>query len=473
MQKWDNKRKKRKTSDEKYIKILFFLKSKKMSNKISTKYAAADAIDAKKMNMFRSFVENEAHKVKELYIHANVDTHDPNDFARGFTAVLGKDAKLTADVLHRDMHSQVMLFKILETDDLEKIEKIDENDEEIRERLNYAIQQDVNKDIAASLSARVDEKNSLYDSRKWISTLGSEGRVGLYRIEKTEDSFDYYLLVQTGATSTSNELYRWLYEMDSISVSELLKSDEYRYARSVAQRNAQRLAAKAAEALGLKIETIADHWAKADSQKNELQPQMGLPCAHNEFNLLLPGKYGEDEENVFYLYDGTCSTNESKGALLLLQDPRSSVFLFPAVELVAKENSSSNKVGRSLMKNVHRAFQTDVLSMHEGVTHNRAGDSFPLSLGNLCTVQQAYDMRSNLTPAQRRLINKRIVWEKKQDTKWFNHRVVDKTVRRFDTNNARLNHLMQALYDRDLSSVEQLKPVLLKISANNYDGFDI
>ena len=113
--------------------------------------------------------------------------------------------------------------------------------------------------------------------------------------------------------------------------------------------------------------------------------------------------------------------------------------------------------------------------MHEGVTKNKAANSFPLNLGALCNVQQAYDNRGNLTAVQRRLINRRITWENKpeDDEKWFNHRVVDKTVRRFNTNDAKMNHLMQSLYDRDLSSVDQLKPVLLKISSNNYDGFDL
>jgi len=448
-------------------------------DKINVKYALPDAVDEKIRNMFRAFVENEDYDVKEVYVHANVDAQDPNDFARGFTAVLGKNAKLAADVLHRDMHVQVMLFKVLNTTEEESdvIEKLDENDSDARERLNYAVQQDVDKDMQVSFATRDSkDKNSLYDSAKWISSMGSEGRVGVYRVEKTEDSFDYYLLVQTGATPLSNELYRWIYSQDSIKVKDLLASEQYRYAHSVAQRNAQRLAAKAAGALNLNIEMIADHWAKVDEEKHELQPKMGLPCAHTEYNLILPGKYGEDEESVYYMYDGTCSTKEARGALLLLQDPRSAVFLFPAVELVAKDPSASNnKTGRSLMKNVHRAFQTDVLSMHEGVTKNKAANSFPLNLGVLCNVQQAYENRGNLTAAQRRLINRRITWEKKpeDDEKWFNHRVVDQTVRRFDTNNPRLNHLMQSLYDRDLSSVEQLKPVLLKISANNYDGFDL
>lgn len=431
------------------------------SSKVNYSVGLTDgaALPTRERAMLRSFVENDDIKVREVFIEPNTACPDPNDFMQGFTAVLAEDAKISADYLHRDLNGQMMLFKVkgmagAAEDTFIEASDFDGRSSTARDSLNFAVQQAVDTDMSPSLECRATSSpSSLCDGTKWISCLGAEGRVGMYRVEKDDDdTFAYFLFVQTGRTPVSDDLYHWIYEQGVMDVSKLVDSVQFKYARSMNRRNAQRLAAKAAEALGVSIDTEDDSFAYVDSERHELPPKLGKPCARSEYNTIVQGKW--NDKPSFFLYDNTCCTAQAEGGMVLMQDPRSSIFFFPAVSKHAGDSPSTRI----------------------GVTTNAIGNSFPVTLGPLKSARDASTQRDQLGRAQMSLVNKRIVWEgkpsayssKEAETEWFNHRVVDNFVRRLDINNGSVRTIMRRLYNGDINCMVQMKPIVLKISTNDY-----
>ena len=84
--------------------------------------------------------------------------------------------------------------------------------------------------------------------------------------------------------------------------------------------------------------------------------------------------------------------------------------------------------------------------------------------------------QSALTDRQREQINRRVIWEGKQrfDTKWFNHRVIPDLYLHYDARDDEQASLFRSLYKHgDLSRVQTLKPVIVKISTEQYSGYDL
>ena len=132
---------------------------------------------------------------------------------------------------------------------------------------------------------------SLYDNETWVSTLGTNGQIGVYKIERKDehDEFDYYLFVKVDQSKASKELYLENLKMkkqNQQTLQEFMDSPKYKYLLSVNERNAARLAHKASVIMGIHIESETDKYAFIKHQSIK-PPLMGKPIislTYNTFN---------------------------------------------------------------------------------------------------------------------------------------------------------------------------------------------
>ena len=65
--------------------------------------------------------------------------------------------------------------------------------------LNENLRQNANKEREQQeISLEHQSGTSNHDNKKWVATLGEEGRVGIYKIETAHDEYEYVLIVQVG-----------------------------------------------------------------------------------------------------------------------------------------------------------------------------------------------------------------------------------------------------------------------------------
>lgn len=414
-----------------------------------TKYAAADELTGEQRKLFSAMSADDQLVTERLFVHMNAGRQDSNEFMRGYTGVYDTGSRVVSEYLHDNMYAQTMLFKVTGRLDGHAINFEGDNSQAL-DRLDYAVQQASDQQPSLECMADGSAGASLEDGKKWQCCLGADGTIGTYSIEKGIDEHDHYIYVHVGKTQASHEFFRWIdsHEVGSLSVKQLIDSVQYRYLRSINKRNAQRLAKKAADALGLQLESVESDMDSHTENKYEVQPLMAIPIVHNESNMFREGTYAK--KPCYYYYDESVCTARSEGALLLRQEPRSHLLMFPPV------SPSSSLVQRS-------------------ITRNAAALSFPTTLGTKMSVAEAIEHRDLLNQRERELVNKRITWEGKErkGMQWFNHRVVPGLYVKFDTHNDRQMHVLSELYNGDMSNVKMLKPGIVKISSNAYPGYDI
>jgi len=248
-------------------------------------------------------------------------------------------------------------------------------------------------------------------------------------------------------------------------VAELLASPQYRYVQAVNRRNAQRLAAKAARALGLTVDVVEDVEAHVDNAAHDVRPMLAVPTVHDEYNVIRPLSMAEvgnvrapligaDASDVkkaraqlnvmaraggFVLYDHTYNTATAKNGLVVMQAPQAPLLLF-AQRDAEWLSSSDRSVARSMstttttttlsavgaaisaatitnanangISNVSGNIIVSDVSSAYGVTRNAAADSFPCSLGYNKESRIASSMPP-LSPGDVSIVDRRLTWENK------------------------------------------------------------
>lgn len=413
---------------------------------VNTEYAASSNLNEAQKRMFECFITDKHTRPVGVFVHMNSEAHNEHEFARGYAAILDVSSKVNIDFMHHDACAQVMLFKVDSREDGGALDAADyeSRDSEAHERLDRIVEQHTVEEASLKRALFASSGNTdspLLDASKWQASLGKNGRVGMLKHEVSEDAYEFYLFVYVGQTQASSDLYRWLYEQEpgSLTCTQFVNSPQYKYVRSVNERNARRLAAKAAKALHVKIALCADEFAHTSSA-HEMKPQMAVPCVHDELNMMYTGVW-DHVERVF-VYDNTYCTSKAKGGLLLMQDPQSSVLLFPPVS-------------------------SDV----EGVTLNEAAASFPHSLGHAKSVDEAKQSAhaSKMSNDYVRKVNKRVIWQGKERNglEWSNHRVAPGLHKKVSlATDERQHSTLMKLYDSDLSQMVRLQPVIMKISTD-------
>ena len=130
------------------------------------------------------------------------------------SVLVNKDTKVSESFLHANMFGQIMLFPVRKLDEDGKEVPIEASDFEARssemiEELNHAIPQENTSDHAGEPSLRcLASVDKIEDGEEWQSVLGKNGRIWLYRTEKSHDEYDYSLLVHVDQTQASLDLLR-------------------------------------------------------------------------------------------------------------------------------------------------------------------------------------------------------------------------------------------------------------------------
>jgi hypothetical protein len=471
----------------------------------------------------------------QLFVHENLDALNENDFIRGYTMILEQNSKFPADLLHATAHSQVMLFRVSKLDPATGSPlPIHESEFDLMNpgflaRLNSAAPQKTaaepslscaaffGTDAAAATAVQTnnneEETNHLFkDQKKWIAALGVDGRMGLYRHDLGEETYEYYLFVHIGETQASRDLQKFAFQREQsrqgtpMSVAEVYTSREYEYTQSINRRNAQRLAAKVARALDLSVDLVADTLAHVGNE-HEMFPMMAIPSAHNEYNVIRSIVW--NQRNCFALYDNTYATTDSKEAMVLMQSPQASLLVFPNRASPGSIPVFSDVIPASSPAAVTNSYSSNAPLV---LTKNAAANSFPCSAGRISAVSPgaAAAAASNaqwstgligstlvgsldLRKDEISLINRRLTWEGKpalnafssstvgQDQRtggssniqsqlstanWYNTRVASR-YKALDLKDARLRSKFSQLYgSNDLLHVKKLAPIFVKISSD-------
>lgn len=455
---------------------------------------------------------NESVSIKSTFLHVNADMGNTgaNEFARGHMTIMGIDSAVDVNVLSTNMCSQVMVFSVRRLDedgnevpiDVSEFESLDSK---ALDALSRAVPQqnsplaagnNVSREKGAKRAAAarkqgpslqcMSSNNVIRDGAEWQSVLGKNGRVGLYRTEYANDEYQYVLVVHVDSTQASLDLYRWAYEQPkgSMLIGDFIKSRRYRYVCDVNKRNAQRIAAKAACALGLDIELTEDQAAYVEPGSHKVRPWLAVPSVHNEYNVFYSGKW--NGSRVYMLYNNTVCTQRATGGIALMSDARSPVYVFPPTRNADSKSSTASHANAPSA--LLAALAKPVRDMQPGVTRTfKSGFSFPCTLGLVENLEQyltsitsngrakhPYDALSKHTRQQ---IDKRITWEGKKsarDGKWFHHATDTSLYRQYSTKDDDVKTLLTNLYgEGDLSEVVAFKPVILKISSATYPGFDL
>ncbi len=433
-----------------------------MNSKISTEYILPEqkVNETKKITeRLNKLSEVENVGLERVFLHINSSSNNSGaeDFISGCMSILNKNTNVSESFIHSNMFGQVMLFHVKKVDPNTgkevnvHLSELESNTQDILEKLNYALPQNLTSKTAThpSMDCMV-ESRKLKDAKEWQSILGAGGRIGLYQNEIDHDEYEYYLLVHVNETPASLELYKWVYEQEpgSLSLKDFINSPEYKYVQNINRRNARRLGAKAALALGFHVDLEEDSTAYV-SNEHKVLPKLAVPYTHNEYNTFEMGLW--DKKKSFMLYDNTYCTQKATGGLLLLEDARSPVHLFPSTK--QKYDSTKNS----------------------GVTTNYAGFSFPYNLGQTIDTSSfltSQDLSSVFSKKDEEQINRRVIWENKKSNH-FNHNVVSSIFRHYNVQDKEQHRIFSKLYEGDLNAVITLKPIAVKISNEEYHGYDL
>jgi hypothetical protein len=216
------------------------------------------------------------------FLHINLSDHDVNDAPAGHASSFGAKTMATDDVVKNNIASQSMLFELKMRDkngnlcDIENASTFERELLEKKDLLNSELRQKLKEGQNPISLYHNKNAKSLSDKATWVASLGDQGRIGVYKQEIAHDEFKYYLHVYVGQTEASKELYKEVMKMKPLlatkknagaedkkpmTLAEFINDQPYKYTCSINQRNARRLALKAAKILNVHIESEVDKFA--------------------------------------------------------------------------------------------------------------------------------------------------------------------------------------------------------------------
>jgi hypothetical protein len=443
------------------------VETKSIGSNVSTGASSVSAMDDAVARMFAHMFDTV--DASNVYTHINSEntvTGNGGEFVKGFTAVLDREASIKSEFLRDNHLAQVMAFRVRSTgnDQSAAMMKVGndasysdiESKSEMLKKLNASVPQRTRSEPSLALMSETNGASSgLRDTKKWVAALGDDGRVGLYAMQMGDNRYEHFLVVHVGQTQASRDLQNWVHtngNSGEMRVSELIGSAEYRYVRELNRRNAQRLAVKAANALGVSVDTVEDASAHVDDELHDVRPRLAVPTVHDEYNVIVPlapgagvkgledpthaTLVGADATDVqsarkrqaqvaraggFVLYDHTYSTTSTaRNGLVVMQAPQAPLIVYARATLI-------DDAARSVLPS--------------SVTRNAAADSFPVSFGKTSATTSnsggmglvGADVRASsvLPPSEVALVDRRVTWENKNaaaaggSTGWHNSRVAD------------------------------------------------
>ena len=164
------------------------------------------------------------------------------------------------------------------------------------------------------------------DSRPWLCSLGKNGFAEVRKKTGEKNKHIYYLIVNTDGINVGHGLKQLVHKHccdeqgKRKTWNDVLRSREYKKARNLSQRNAQRILYIASELLGVELDgnTTDDIHAKL-SNENNLVPKLALPTISNEYNYMERQKAPNGDDVVVY-HSYTTPTTKAIGGLFHISD---------------------------------------------------------------------------------------------------------------------------------------------------------
>lgn len=380
------------------------------------------------------------------FILPNFTDHDPNDMPSGHATTYLSKTKISDEIIKKNLCSQMMLFKIKNKNESGEVEELEsfEFDKKIaasKEKLNEFLKQQNSKPEQNSCSlSHQKEENSMEDKAKWVSSLGEDGRIGVYKIERGHDDYDYYIFVNVGQTEASKQLYLQVMskknQEEQQTIKDFMNSGQYNYLCSVNKRNAKRLAHKAAKILDVYVEEEEDKFAYVDNPY-EMKPKMAKAAIEMEYNTFVEATFHK-QPSVFF-YDNSVCLKKVKGGVIMMQNP-----ILPLGVVFFDKNYNKKNL------------------------ENEALFSFPISTGLNCnpeSFEQIDDKKSLFTPKELSKIERKITWENKENvTGQFNYRTVSKLYKTLDKKNKTQQDILDRLNPSFSKHFKEARPLIVKIS---------
>lgn len=259
---------------------------------------------------------------------------------------------------------------------------------------------------AAAVFSLADETDRGRDAQPWESELGGHGHfLGFYKHEPERGLPSYYVAVHSDAGAVGVEFVQnyLLPAAGKVTYAQLLQSDTpvctaYHRTRLFAERNAQRLLADFAAALGVRVMTRDDVWARP-AQRFDAPPSLCVPHISTTYNTLntcyvtLPGNSSSGIECICFYSRCTYLRHNTGGGVAFLVDPQYGIEL-------------------------HFADPTR-RSLTHGAWHNVHADSFPIGTGKITDESKLAELKKRLAQqkAAREYASAIISWPGRVDDK--------------------------------------------------------
>lgn len=279
--------------------------------------------------------------LRDVHIHTNHAKKSKFEPDEGKAFNVGLDAMLDSRVLHPNMNCQKVLSVITGRLDGESAETL--SIEYFRER-HAALRTVPDHHFAAARRETIDPLTG-YDRTPWECVLGEGSRIEVVRAEVPgRETFVFFLAATLDDTPVGADAFAHIEECakERMSIGAYLALPTTRQLRSLAARNARRVLAATAVALGVTIDWSNDLYA-SEPEAIAAKPLVAVPQVYNEYNVInmTSDAVGKPQATVF---DNVIDVRTAHSGILYDIDPRSGRILMPApvAGLFLFENRASN-----------------------------------------------------------------------------------------------------------------------------------
>lgn len=287
----------------------------------------------------------------------NMDTTDEEDVPSGMLAIHPVNATVHPDSIPEKSFSFLVVCPINADRELK------DDDFTINGKIDEAVEQ--YSSVPPSLYNK-NEKNQ--DITEWKAELGEDGFAGIFKkVKENGRSADYYVAVCAGASKACTEFKDYMNSLDDkMTFEQLLDDTKFSYIKSLAQRNAQRLAYNVARAFNVKIVHVRD--ISAVGAPMRAVTRQGYQQAQSTIKALDKGFNGQDAIGVFH---GVRPTAEANDMCFVYAGPYDGIAMF---------NMNGNARGHALPATTGRRSNTQKIeyseSRNKGVTWTKTDNGF-------------------------------------------------------------------------------------------------
>lgn len=241
-------------------------------------YACKEELDSNQLQIYAQHLAECGAEVLGAHVLANSDSTNKYEFPKGQVIMYPADSKVTAATLQPGLYDHLVVQRIFATKEA-KDEMTDAFFKAKLDRLNEAIPQTT--DTPARLAYREDGGNK--DIDYWTPSMGNHGWVSILKVRhksgRDEDS-QYFIAVKAGVPQAVEDFIGEFADEKkpkNISFEDLIRYDrDHAYLKKLGERNARRLAFRAAEAIGVRIHHTDDARAYTHPRNQEAKPMMAI-----------------------------------------------------------------------------------------------------------------------------------------------------------------------------------------------------